>query len=249
LNFILGAVLAATLTAASPVEQAFAEGETLDYQLVWLRMTGGTARMTIAPLNGERPALRITSIGRSSPGFSRIYKVRDEIESIVARKDFSTLRYSKKLDEKNQKREEVTVIEGEVATRTRSRRTEQKIDVPRPIMDPISVIYHLRTLDLSEGNAHRLTLIADGKIYQVNARVVRRETIQTPAGRFATVVVEPEMISGGEAREERLFIWFSDDERRIPVRIRSEIRVGAITATLSGVSRGVTSIEPPSLRR
>jgi hypothetical protein len=246
-NFLLGAVLAAALSTASPVEQAFSEGETLDYHLVWLRMTGGTARMTIAPSNGERPSLRITSIGRSSPGFSRIYKVRDEIESIVARRDFSTLRYAKKLDERNEKREEVTVIEGGVATRTR--KTEQKIDVPHPVMDPISVIYHLRTLDLSVGKAHRLTLIADGKIYQVNARVVRRETIQTPAGRFATVVVEPEMISGGKPREEKLFIWYSDDERRIPVRIRSEIRVGAITATLSGVSSGVTSTEPPPLRQ
>lgn len=247
MNFLLGAVLAAALTAVTPAEQIFSEGETLDYHLVWLRMTGGTARMTIAPENGEVPQFRITSTARSSPAFSRIYKVRDEIETVVSRDDFSTVRYVKRLNERNESREEVTVIKDGVATRTRKK--TQVVDVPRPVMDPVSVIYHLRTLDLAPGKSHRLTLIADGKVYEVNARVVRRETIQTPAGRFATVLVEPEMVSKGTPRDERLFIWYSDDERRIPVRIRSEIKVGAVTATLSGISNGVTSTEPPPLRQ
>jgi hypothetical protein len=209
-------------------------------------MTGGTARMTISALPADPGQFRITSIARSSPGFSRIYKVRDEIETTVAQEDFSTLRYVKKLNERGKIREEVTFIDEQVATRTRKGVTAQ-VEVPRPIFDPISVIYYLRTLDLSVGNVHELTLF-DGKIYQVRARVVRRETIQTPAGRFATVMVEPEMLGEGSSREERLFVWFSDDERRIPVRIRTEIKVGAVTASLSAVSSGVTSAEPPPLR-
>jgi hypothetical protein len=224
----------------------FAQGETLDYNLAWLKITGGTARMTIAPADEERSSFRITSIAKSSPGFSRIFKVRDEIETTVAASDFSTLRYVKRLDERGDKIEEVTVVEDGVATRTRKK--VKKVRVPRPVFDPISVIYYLRGLDLSPGKVHELTVVADGKLYTVQARVKRRETIQTPAGRFATVLVEPEMISGGVAREEKMFIWYSDDERRLPVRIRTEIKVGAITATLRGVQSGVTSSDPPVLK-
>lgn len=234
------AILAATLISASPVQHRFETGETLDYSLTWLKITGGGARMTIAPV---AEGYRITSVAKSSRGFSRIFRVRDEIETIVARNDFSTLRYTKRLDEEGDKIHEVTTIENGVATRVRKK--VKKVDVQRPILDPISVIYYLRTVDLADGKVHELPLIADGKLYTVHARVIRRETLDTPAGKFRTVLVEPEMESAGKKRDERLFIWYSDDERRIPVRIRSEVKVGAITATLKAIRDGAASPEPP----
>jgi hypothetical protein len=230
-------LLAATVAAA-----AFLSGETLDYDLKWLRITGGSARMTIAPLDENR--IRITSVGKSSPGFSRIFKVRDEIETIVARNDFSTLRYTKSLDEEGEKKVEVTTVEDGVATRRRKK--VKSVRVPRPVFDPISLIYHLRTLDLTVGRTHQFSVVADAKVHTVHAVVVRKETLTTPAGRFNCLVVEPRMESGGVDREERMWIWYSDDERRLPVRIRTEVNFGAVTATLRGVSSAVGSIEPPA---
>jgi hypothetical protein len=122
------------------------------------------------------------------------------------------------------------------------------VHVPRPVFDPMSVIFYLRMQPLAVGESHELTLIADGKVYDVHARVVRRETITSPAGRFATVVVEPQMSSGGVPREERLFIWYSDDARHLPVRIRTEVKFGAVTASLTAVHGGVQSIDPPRLK-
>lgn len=223
----------------------FLSGETLDYDLKWLKITGGTARMTIAAQGDDR--IRITSVAKSSPSFSRIFKVRDEIETVVTRDDFSTVSYIKKLDEQGDKHEEVTRIENGIARRTKKTKTKQ-VSVPDPVFDPISLIYHLRTLDLAPGKKHDFTVLADGKVYNVHAHVVRRETLTTPAGTFKTVVVEPKMEAGGVEREERLWIWYSDDERRLPVRIRTEVNFGAVTATLRGVSPGVRSIDPPVLK-
>lgn len=245
MSFLLAAIAAATFVASSPVTQSFADGETLDYTLTWLRITGGTARMTIAPLDDTR--YRITSVGKSSAGFSRIYRVHDQIECIIDRADFSTLRYTKRIDERDEQKVEVTTVEDGIATRVR--RKVLKVAVPRPVYDPISVIHVLRTVDLSPGKTHDMTLIADGKVYNVHARVMRRETIQTPAGKFNTVVVTPLMESGGVEREEKLSIWYSDDARRIPVRIRTDVKFGSITATLRGISAGVKSSQPPMLRK
>jgi hypothetical protein len=245
-NFLLAAIIAAVTAVqapVSPVEQKFIDGETLDFNLSWLKVTGGTARMTISPGGDDR--FRITSVARSSPSFSRIFNVRDEIETTVSRGDFSTLRYVKRLDEEGDKQDEVTVVDEGVATRTRKK--VKKVRVPRPVFDPISLIYHLRTLDLTPGKAHDFDVIADGKLYTVHARAVRREKVQTPAGTFDCIRVEPQMISGGVEREERLFIWYTDDERRLPVRIRTEVKFGAITATLRAFAPGVTSSEPPVL--
>lgn len=226
------------------VHQIFAAGETLDYNLSWLKITGGTARMTIsAPTDAT---YRITSIAKSGAAFSRIVKVRDEIETTVSRANFSTLRFIKRLDEKGDKHEEITTVEDGLATRRR--RKVKSVKVPTPVYDPISVIYYLRTLDLSPGTKHELELVADAKLYSVHVHVRRRERLQTPAGTFETVMVEPTMESGGVNREERLFVWYTDDDRRIPVRIRTEVKVGAITATLTGITSGVDGIEPLTVR-
>ena len=244
MKVLLAMVLAATvLSTPAAWTDRFSAGETLDYNLTWLKITGGTARMTIAPHGDD--SFRITSVAKSSPSFSRIFRVRDEIETTVNRGDFSTTRYVKRLDEEGDKHEEVTVIEDGVATRTR--RKVKKVRVPDPVFDPISVIYLLRMRDLTPGKTYDFELIADGRLYSVHARSVRREKVQTPAGVFDCVRVEPRMISGGVEREERMYLWYTDDERKLPVRIRTEIKVGAITATLRNVSAGVTSLEPPVL--
>lgn len=246
MTFLAAAILAASMLVTTPpaIEEIFDRGETLDYTVTWMKVTGGTARMTIAPDGEDR--YRITSVARSSGSLGRLFKIRDEIETIVAREDFSTLRYTKRLDERGDKMHEVTVIEDGVATRTRKK--VRTLKVPRPVLDPISVIHHVRKYDLTPGKTYELTLYSDLKLYTVHAKVIRRETVTTPAGTFAAVLVEPEMITTtGTPREERLFIWYTDDARRLPVRIRTEVKFGSVTATLRSVTSGVTTIEPPAL--
>ncbi len=232
--------------ASAEVRQIFDSGETLDYNLHWVRVSGGSARMTISPIEDER--YRLTSVGKSGTFFSRFFKVRDEIESIVDRENFSTLQYHKILDERGRRKDELTVVDESRHIATRKAKT---IRVPRPVFDPLSLIYYLRTLDLAPGKSHEFTVLADGKMYTLHANVLQRETISTPAGTFQTVMVEPRMESEeGVFRDEqsRLLIWYSDDERRLPVRIRSDVKIGSITATLRAITPGVTATEPQTTR-
>ncbi len=237
-------ILLIAATASAAIEETFNQGETLDYNLSWTRVSGGAARMTIAPIDDN--GYRITSVGKSGAFFSRFFRVRDEIESVVDRASFSSLEYHKILDERGRKKDELTVIHDGLATRK-----GKSLKVPTPVFDPLSLIYHLRTLELTPGRTHEFSVIADGKLYDLHATIIRRETITTPAGMFNTVVVEPRMASNaGIYRDEqnRLLIWYSDDERHLPVRIRSEVKIGSITATLRKVTAGVTSTEPSTLK-
>ena len=233
--------LAALLLLAAPssVDPIFARGETLDYDLTWLTMSGGRARMTIAPQTGD-PVNNylITSLAQTSSGFSRIYRVRDQIESVVTRSGFTTIRYHKDLREGSHHKNDTTTYANGVATRK-----GKTYQVPTPVYDPLSLVYYLRTLDLEPGTTHNFNVFADKKTYEVNARITGRQTIDTPLGKFKCVVVEPEMQAGGLYADEdsKLTIWYSDDERHLPVRIRSDVKIGAITATLRGVTAGVAS--------
>ncbi len=243
---ILASLLLSFTASAQTTREIFDAGETLDYNLHWVRVSGGAARMTAAPIENGR--YRITSVGKSGTFFSRFFKVRDEIESIVDREAFSTLQYHKVLDEKGKRKDELTVVDETRGIATRKTKT---IKVPRPVFDPLSLIYYLRTLDLSAGRTHEFTVLADGRMYTVHASVVQGETVTTPAGTFQTVLVEPRMESQeGVFRDEqkRLLIWYSDDPRHVPVRIRSDLKIGAITATLKAIQAGVTSTEPVTAR-
>lgn len=228
--------------------QNFSAGETLDYDVTWIAIAGGSMRMTIAPQPGDPSHYRMTSMTESNSAFAKIYAVRDEIESVVDRKDFSTLHYNKHLVEGGKEKDDSTAIDEKtkLATRERPGKETEKVAVPKPVFDPLSLVYHLRELDLTPGKVHRFRVFADGKLYTLEATVTGREAIETPAGKFNTVIVEPRMAAGGLFRDENatLTIWYTDDARHIPVKISSDVKVGAITATLRGVRTGVTSIEP-----
>lgn len=220
------------------LQRAFRHGERIEFSLSWLRMAGGDAVMTIAPSgNGD---FRIHTLAKSNAFFSKIFPVRDEIESTVDQKSFSTKRFRKTLQERKRFKEEITEIDGRQGV---ARRKGKEIAVPSRVFDPLSMIFHIRTLRLEPGVRHSLTVLADGKVYTVEVEVVKRETITTDAGTFNTVLVEPKMGRGGIFKDEanRMLIWYTDDERHIPVRMRSLLARGSITASLRGYSVGAVA--------
>ncbi len=237
-------LLLAAADGPPPVDEIFAGGETLDYSLTWLRMSGGSARMTVAPVAGDPSKLRLTSIAQTNPSFSRFYNVRDEIESIVDRESFSTLHYRKLLHEGKRNKDETTVIDPEKHEAVR--RGDEYATVPTPVFDPLSLIFQLRRLELVPGKVLRFPVFADGKLYTLEASVTGTDTLSTEAGTFRTIVVQPKMEAGGIFRDDKgkLTIWYTDDARHIPVRITTDVKIGSITATLRRVTLGVSKVEP-----
>ena len=235
LLLVLAALPAAariTLEKGSYLERVFRDGERLEFSLSWLGIVGGNAVMTVTP---EGDQFRIHSLARSQGTLGRIYPVRDEISSVVNRADFSTLSFQKDLNERGKSRSELTVLDPKKKMVTRK---GKQFPYEPPILDPLSTVFFVRTLDLSPGKRHRLTMIADDEIYTLDVVVVKRETLNVEGTAYETVLVEPKMVKGGVfgGENQRLLIWFTDDERRVPVRIRSELEFGSITATLRSSS-------------
>lgn len=243
-TFIL---LLAALPATAQVSNIFNAGETLDFDLTWIAITGGGMRMTIGGVPNDPAHLKITSVARTNPSFALILNVRDEVTSLVNREDFSTVCYQKHLKEHGKSKDDTTTVDEtrRIATRQRPNKTPQSIAVPKPVFDPLSLVYHLRALDLRPGTVQRFTVYADGKVYTLEADVSHTETIGTPAGTFHTIVVEPKMLAGSIFKDEgSMTIWYTDDARHIPVRIRSELKVGSITANLRSIRAGNGDPEP-----
>ncbi len=73
------------------------------------------------------------------------------------------------------------------------------------------------------------------KLWNVEVQVLRREKIKTKLGEFDTIVIKPLMKSEGIFnRKGDVYIWLTDDKKRVPVKLESKVAIGSITATLTG---------------
>jgi hypothetical protein len=100
----------------------------------------------------------------------------------------------------------------------------------------LSAIYAARNLDYKgaeAGDRYHLNTFIDDSTYHVGVRFWGREEIKTKAGRFRCMVLEPQLIAGDVFdQESKMKLWVTDDANRIPVRVESDIAVGAIRADL-----------------
>lgn len=96
-------------------------------------------------------------------------------------------------------------------------------DVP---LDQVSFIWFVRTLPLEVGDEYVLNHYFKTEDNPVIIRVLRKETIEVPAGTFQCVVVEPIIKTsglfgdGGQAE-----IYFTDDEDRHMVYMKSRVKL------------------------
>ncbi|MBF5045708.1 MULTISPECIES: DUF3108 domain-containing protein [Myxococcaceae] len=96
----------------------------------------------------------------------------------------------------------------------------------REPLDELSFLYAVRTLALEPGASLRLDRHFDPRRNPVSVRVLGRERVQVPAGSFDALLVELEVKDpqryGGRGV---LRIHLTDDARRLPVRIESEVPI------------------------
>jgi hypothetical protein len=114
--------------------------------------------------------------------------------------------------------------------------------------DFLSAIYRLRALPLAEGSTYYLTVRGETEDYQAEVKVTGRQTIKTTVGSFKTLVSQVRVSNNPQANNYRIRIFFSDDERHIPVLITARMAAGELTVELAGSEflKPVAAPAPPA---
>ena len=110
-------------------------------------------------------------------------------------------------------------------------------EVPDYVQDIISVFYYVRTLDFSDmkidERIHLQNFYKD-KVHDLDVKYLGKETIEVPSGKFDCIIVEPLMKEGGLFKHDgNIIIWLTDDNLKMPVKVRTKIVVGHVEAMLS----------------
>lgn len=100
--------------------------------------------------------------------------------------------------------------------------------------DFLSTIYRLRALTLTPGSVYYFTARNDLDQYAVELRVTGQQLIKTNVGSFNTIVTQLRVPKNSEANGYRVRIYFSDDERHVPVLLTARHSSGEIRIELAG---------------
>jgi hypothetical protein len=113
------------------------------------------------------------------------------------------------------------------------------IDVPPETVNFVGLVFKLRGLPLDPGMRHEFPVLAGRRLKTIAAEVLGREEVETRAGKFRAVKVRvPTGFTGKFSEKNPTLVWFSDDPRRIVVRITSDFAVGHATASLVSYAPG-----------
>jgi len=95
--------------------------------------------------------------------------------------------------------------------------------------DVLSALFRVRALPLTDGASYLITVQHEGAEYHADVRVSGHETVKTGVGSFSTVVTR---VNVRGLHDTDIRIYFSDDERHVPVLVTSKGRSGEIRAEL-----------------
>ncbi len=114
----------------------------------------------------------------------------------------------------------------------------KEMEIPACVHEPSGGLQRMRHLKLAAGAATEMP-VSDGKrLAMVKVEAQGVETVKTPLGEFRAMKYEAFMFNGViYARKGRLFVWVTEDEKRLPVQIRVQLPfyVGNMTLQLEKV--------------
>jgi hypothetical protein len=242
--WMLGAALAApgaamgqapTDSAASalhPALRQFPVGETLTYDAKFGFIKLGRAAMEVMPPDTVREKSTWHFRFLLDANLAGVYRMHDRFDSWVGTADFQSRRYVQEKDEGGKQWRDAYEIfpdsglywqEGVDTARTASANP----------LDDTAFFYFVRSLELEPGDSLAFDNYFRPDRNPVIVRVLERDTIDVPAGRFPTIVIQP-IIKGGlfdDNRNGRM--WLSDDDRRLIVQMKTKLAFGTITMRLT----------------
>ena len=220
--------------------RAIRAGEFLRFSVRYGVVHAGEATLEIPQVKQwhGRPVYTLVARAESNKFFSAFYKVRNRIESFWDTTGFYSRRFYENRREGGY-REQNEILFDYDRGEALYLKDGQAIAIPPQCQDALSSFYFTRTQALPIGGSVIFDYHASHKSQPIEVRVLGRQRVETPAGTFSTIVIEPILRAGGIFKNQgRLIIWLTDDDRRMPVMMKSKVTIGSISVVLTEARRG-----------
>lgn len=221
---------------------AYSYGERLSFEVSYGFLTAAEAFMTISPApfnyNG-RDTYEVNFDVNSRSSFDMVYKVRDSYKTFIDKQGIFPWRFEQHIRENDYKYDfESTFIQESLKVYTKVNYVEDKNyrAENQYVQDLISAFYYARTLnwkDKKEGDIVTINYFYKDNFYPLKIRFEGRETVNVSAGEFKTFILKPMLTEGFTSKTSDLYVYLSDDDRKIPVKVKVKIVIGSLIGELT----------------
>ena len=219
--------------------KAFKVGEVLRFDVKYGFVTAGIAEYSIPKITrlAGREVYNVSFNVNSVPAFDPFYKVRDHYETFIDVDGLFPWRFEQHIREGGYSRDFSAFFD---QRRGVAKTSEGSYEIPPNVNDIVSAFYLARTFDYSkmkEGDKVHLENFYKDKTYPLDVVFRGKERVSVAAGTFDCIILEPMVREGGLFKSEgSLVVWLTDDELKIPVKVKTKVLIGSIDAELSGYS-------------
>jgi len=214
---------------------AFTKGEELVYDVNYGFVTAGEATIRVPEyrtIRGRKCYYVLFHV-KSKPFFDVFYKVRDRYETYIDTRGIFPWKFEQHIREGGYSRDFIVSFNHY----NRKAITDDKsYDIPLYVQDIMSALFYVRTMNFDGFRPGQKVWIKNfykDSTYTLGVKYLGRQEIEVEAGTFKTIILQPLISEGGLFKASgRIFVWVSDDERKIPVQVKAEIPIGSIVGEL-----------------
>ncbi len=226
-------------TKAAAKGAPFHPGEKFVYRASWGMIPAGDAVIEVLPFKtyqGFR-TYHFMMETKTNAAVDLIYKIRERQDAYPDVQMSRTLYYSKKATGEHP-RDVVVTFDWEkmTATYTSFGQAEKPVPIRTGTFDPLSLFFVVRLHPMKEGDVLEIPVTDGKKMISTKARVDRRERLVIDGKPYDTYLIIPEMERLDKVfekeKEPDMKIWYTADEKKLPVKIQTKVAVGSFVFEL-----------------
>lgn len=215
----------------------FAVGEKLTYEVKWLWFDAGRVVLHIPDMvtDGDRPFMRFTLHTYTTHTIAKIFEMDDYFESYWDPVSRLPSKLVVKIRESYENKDKVMEFDHDMkeVVVTKDEKEPETMELDPLAQDFLSAGHFTRTWPLIPRQKIRFPVFEDDKNYNAVMKVIKKERLRIMGGMIDTVMIIPKIkFEGAFQSRGTLYVWMTDDEYKVPVKLKMKIVVGTMTATL-----------------
>ena len=224
-------------------ERAFDVGEYFKFRIHYGIVNAGYATLEVKEATKNNKKV-YHAVGKGwTTGMSRFFfKVDDLYESYFDKETGKPYQFVRKIDEGGYTKNQEGFFDqnkNTVLVKNYKDKKQTSINVTENVQDIVSAFYYLRNHpaidNMKLNEAITIDMFFDDEVIKFRLKYLGTEDLDTKYGTIKTKIFRPLVQSGRVFKEEEsLTVWISDDDNKIPVRIKAALAVGSLKADLDG---------------
>jgi len=217
---------------------SFAQKQTLTYEVDWRVFPAGTAVLHFEAA-GDRE--RLSATADTIGAINLLFRVDDHFQSTFDREKGCTYEFDKQTVEGRRQVNSTlkldyaqgrSILDEKNLVTGQTKHVESGI--PGCLTDLLTGVFYASSQPMELGHTFVIPVVDAMRNVPVTMKLEAREQVKTPLGTFKTLRAQPTADAGVVKNRGAIWIWYTDDERHLPVQMRARLFWGTITFRLTG---------------